>query len=470
MTRLHVAAPLVAAALGCGRLSFDPRACEDTTAQAVTEVARYVAPMGGSNTNPGTEAEPWATIAFALANAPADAVVILLDGVYQEPLFVHTDNRSVRAANDGGAIFDGGLAVKPCDIMGSNITIEGVHCRNGNQATVEINTSNNVTVRRVTAHTSPSTSVFRVLDSSNVLLEDVAAWGTATNGYLLYNSTFTTVRRCWMRWEGSDDPDVTGLQLIDGTTDSLIENCVFTNVSAPDPQRVLVGLNMYSPALTVDRNHFYGNVVYNMPNWSAVLSTQTSRVRGTRLVDNAFLSGRGGLFLRTDEDFGIERLTSVDHEVVAALFEAHSAEPKDPGFAIAGYLRDSVIGRAPTALRVEAPYITSFVHTNNAIFDSATPYVGVAADPTETSTVPDYDVAQYGRGAYLIRPPQGIGAEILYRYENRQLTDTPLWPWPLEERIAREAGASVTYESGGGLWKTLPADLVAPDPVDPACP
>lgn len=467
MPRLHVAALPLVAALGCGRVAFAPQECESTTAQPV-EVLYYVAPAGGSDANPGTEAQPWATIAFALANAPADSVIVLLDGVYSEPLAIATSNRIVRAANDGGAIFDGGLTGLACQIIAANVTVEGVHCRRGVPAAFDVQSSNNVTVRRVTAHTSPSRSVFRVLQSTNVLLEDVAAWGPATNTYFLQDSPFTTVRRCYARWEDSNDVDATGIALMDGTTDSLVENCVFTNVGAPSTTRVLVGMNVYSAAGVVDRNHFYGNVVYNMPDWGTVISTQTSRVQGTRLVDNVLLDGSSGLFQRTDEDFGIERLTAVNHAAIAVSVRAHSAEPKEAGFAIAGYLRDSVIGRAPTALGVEPMYVTSFVHTNNAIFGSATPYTGVTADPTETSAMPDYDVAQYGRGAYLIQPPQGIGAEVLYRYENRVLTNQPLWPFPLEERVVREAGSSVTFESGGGVWKTLPDELL--EPVDPACP
>ncbi|MBU1159822.1 hypothetical protein KKD04_01405 [Patescibacteria group bacterium] len=44
----------------------------------------------------------------------------------------------------------------------------------------------------------------------------------------------------------------------------------------------------------------------------------------------------------------------------------------------------------------------------------------------------------------------------------------PLWSWPMEDRIKAEAGISVTYESGGGLWKTL--DGVYSDTTPPAAP
>jgi len=54
-----------------------------------------------------------------------------------------------------------------------------------------------------------------------------------------------------------------------------------------------------------------------------------------------------------------------------------------------------------------------------------------------------------------------MGAEVLYCYVDGVLTDEPLWPWPMEDRIFKETqelfgqGISVTWEANGGLWKTL---------------
>lgn len=39
-------------------------------------------------------------------------------------------------------------------------------------------------------------------------------------------------------------------------------------------------------------------------------------------------------------------------------------------------------------------------------------------------------VEKYG---HLLATPGG--ATILYRYENGKLTDRPLWPWPMNQRI-----------------------------------
>lgn len=75
---------------------------------------------------------------------------------------------------------------------------------------------------------------------------------------------------------------------------------------------------------------------------------------------------------------------------------------------------------------------------------------------------PGYDVVHYGRGAYLLRPEGELGAEVLYRYHDGELTSIPLWPWPMEDRIARELGRSLTWEAAGGIWRALPPGSCSP--------
>lgn len=459
----------VAALCGCGRVAFDdvaPGAGCPTSSPLVTEPAsKYVAPVGGSNANPGTLDSPWATIAYALANAPAGEHIVLLDGQYAERLIVAVSNRTIRAKNDGMAIFDGGGTAIPCDIGGSGLTIEGVHCRNGSGVVVNV-ASQNTVLRRVTADTSPSAMVFRVQNSLDVTLEDVAAWGPATNSFIVVNSTRTTIRRCYARWDGSPDMYSSALVLADGTSDSRIENCVIRATVPYDAVRSVVGINLFSPGARVDRNTIAGTVVSDIPNWAAVVSTGSSRIEGNRFIDTVLMTSGGGLYQRSDADFGVDRLTSV--ELVGAgafVLQAHSYEPKDTDFAIGGYVRNSVLALAPEGFYVFDNYVTGFEHAANTLFGLAMPYRGtVAADPSEELFDPAYDKERYGFGAYLIRNDHGTGAEVLYRTENGVLTETPLWPWPLEERILRDAGSSVTYESGGGLWRTLPDELT------PDCP
>ncbi len=445
--------------LGCGRLAFDPTSgCPDPSVeQEVSIPGRYVAPSGGSDTNPGTEDMPFATIAHALMAVATGEAVILMDGVYSERLVVDVNDRTVVAANDGRAIFDGGGTTMPCEIVGTNLVIEGVHCRNGIPAAFNVAASADVTVRRVTAHTAVSQTVFRIYDSARILLEDVAAWGPASSDYFVTNSSFVTLRRCWARWETTDDMYSSVLVLSAGASDSIVENCVLMSNAPYDPIKATVGLHVGSVAMQSDRNRLLGNVVYGMPNWGTVVSTETSLIRGNRFVDTVLMTSGGGFYQRADSDFGIERLTSVEMQGDGMLIQAHTTEPKDVGFEIAGYVRDSVLGVADHGFNVDGPYITNVVHTNNTLYSVSEPWRGdITQDPSETVVDPNYDKATYGLGAYLIQNDLGTGAEVLMRYEGGVLTGQSLWPWPMEERILRESGTSVTYESGGGIWRTLP--------------
>jgi hypothetical protein len=102
--------------------------------------------------------------------------------------------------------------------------------------------------------------------------------------------------------------------------------------------------------------------------------------------------------------------------------------------------------------------------SNNTWYNNGKHFCDDSQHATENNKNPNFDTATYGYGAYLMRPSAlkglgengaDIGAEVLYQYKDGVLTDVPLWPWPMEDRIMNELGVSVTYESKGGLWKTL---------------
>jgi len=116
------------------------------------------------------------------------------------------------------------------------------------------------------------------------------------------------------------------------------------------------------------------------------------------------------------------------------------------------------------------PGFTGLTHKYNSFYNVTPIYLGDASQGVgETTINPFYPTATYSKGAYLFVPPAlkgkgengaDIGAEVLYRYQDGVLTNEPLWPWPMEERICNETGISVTYENAGngcmgGLWKTL---------------
>jgi hypothetical protein len=102
-------------------------------------------------------------------------------------------------------------------------------------------------------------------------------------------------------------------------------------------------------------------------------------------------------------------------------------------------------------------------------------YNGVVLNSGDRTIKPGYDSNTFGTGAYFFVPSgsplkgagsegSDIGANIIYQYVNGTLTQTPLWPWPMEGRILAEKGVSVTYASNGGFWKTLSGVYSPPAP------
>ncbi|MEZ4618511.1 MAG: hypothetical protein R2867_23760 [Caldilineaceae bacterium] len=57
---------------------------------------------------------------------------------------------------------------------------------------------------------------------------------------------------------------------------------------------------------------------------------------------------------------------------------------------------------------------------------------------------------------------QGIGARLDRRYVNGLLTDSPLWPWPMEGRVQAGLGLSPTtiVQAIVGQWAALAGPLI----------
>jgi hypothetical protein len=142
----------------------------------------------------------------------------------------------------------------------------------------------------------------------------------------------------------------------------------------------------------------------------------------------------------------------------------------DPAYWVAETVKNNAyINISGSGLKKDSDYghLGTNTHTYNKFYNVGTTYSGLSAGTGESvlGTNPyATNYAAYGNGAYLMVPTalqgQGesgadVGAEVLYEYVDGTLTSTPLWPWPMEDRIYKETGISVTWESKGGLWKTL---------------
>jgi hypothetical protein len=411
--------------------------------------------------------------------------LIIKDGTYYQSLNVTVSGTlgspiTIQAENDGDVIIDGQNARYPLYIYEqSYITIEGIVLKNSHRDVVYVYGSSNITFRRVSASNvgtsggNPNYHQFDIISSSYVTLEDCAAYGTGRNPFNIFESSFVTVRRCFVRWTYAPPQNSTyadGVVLY-GSSNSIVENCVVSIVDSPSHN--VGGIGTWQAPWTdtsTDDNNIYGNIVMNTPLYAFANASAIERITGNSFINNVVIDSSYGMrevgdFNATWQNNTIIDTASGRSMVYGYIVAPSSDEPKSSSFEINVALKNtSILSPDIGIVGSTSSYVNSFTHDYNNVYDADTPFYLTSQETREITSNPGYDTATYGKGAYLMIPSalqgQGeggadIGAEVLNRYENGVLTSTPLWPWPMEERIFNETGISVTWEAKGGLWRTL---------------
>ncbi len=467
----------------------------------------YVDPVDGNNGDHGlTQGNAWATFAYAHGGGNPTPLVAgdtlyLMDGTFYETLDIDTSGTngspiSYKALNDGQPIIDGQDSRRAIDITGTNpapiiewIVVEGIVAQNSNNTVVRIRWANNIIFRRVSAYNARDSGNyhgFQVSRSTNVLLEDCASSGTGRTHFQAYESTDVTFRRCWGMWqEHHDISDPSGNVLyLYGTGSSIMENCYSSRDPASTDNDKTTGFGMIVNSWndgTASNNKMYGCISHNNNNHFG-LQTHSGYLNllDNEFIHNVFINTRGGFQYRAGDNILIEYLTVVDAADLTNFgidpFNDNSADP-ECDWRMDGVVRNSNFLRGDKGLNETTESVTldpllscdplttnvDFTHEYNNYYGIIDPQ-DFGSGTGETNIDPEYNIAKYGDGAYLIQPSVldglgesggNIGAEVLYRYVDSVLTSDPLWPWPMEDRIFAETGFSVTWEANGGLWKTL---------------
>ncbi|MDA8325201.1 MAG: right-handed parallel beta-helix repeat-containing protein [Nitrospiraceae bacterium] len=435
-------------------------------AEGLSFGATYYVAKNGSGNADGSRAHPWANFSQAVDNLKPGDALIIKDGVYFQPLFINVSGEpgrpiTVKAENDGKVIIDGRGLQAPCRVEGTkqkrvaDVELSGLQCRNSNIDVVRVHFADRIVVSRVSAYgASPGISdnaVFDLAGASHVTIKDCAASG---RGRVLYNAQscdYVIFRRCWGKWMDFPlDIWLAALQIY-GTSHSIVENCVFTTNSKRDVTGITVIKQTYNEA--ADDNRIYGNVIDGFKMYGIITASYGKRpLSGNIFKDNVIVGSTYGFGLRTGGT--VENSTFID-----ASSCSFCVSKSDPGLPLYGRLKGSSLYKGNTGINLQNA--DSFKESENNLFGFVNYYRGLPGGRADTADAVRYALANYGKGAYLIpavlsrKAGQTTGAQVLYRYESGVLTNVPLWPWPMEERIKREAGCSVTWENGGGLWKTL---------------
>ena len=418
---------------------------------------------------------------------PGDTL-LLNDGVYYSPLYIEnkagtaTAPITIKAANDGKAIIDGSQITAewtPPVFIGNGaayITVEGIVARNAPQSSTDSNVNESVvyvygkahdiTLRRITAHDAApgNNHVFYIaFGATNVLVEDCAGWGRGRYIFNAYHVSNVTFRRDWayQAYTTNFSPAPRSAFGVYGASNVTLEN--------------VIGINTI-PSQTDDN--------YYTAAWETTDDATNWPINNTTILGSMFFNNCEGYWVNgsagqntqfKDDYFEIpvnntcRQYTTMDYGQGLRWGSAYGGSITNSTFTNnnLAFFRDGA-GTPPISnsvfLNNKAVFQNDSGHSYSDFWNNGT--LGTSLVSTDKQVDPGYDTTTYGKGGYLFIPQNSplkgagqngadMGANILYEYVNGQLTNQPLWPWPMEDRIMAEKGISVTWEANGGIWKTL---------------
>ncbi len=381
---------------------------------------------------------------------------------------------AIKAANDGKAIFDPHGSTQPIFVNGSSfVTIQGFVARNSVDNVVYLfggggYPDDHITLRRITAYNAaPGNNIIfeNAYGNSHILIEDCAGWGVGRYIFDNYHVSYTTLRRTFAYWES--EPNFAAPRAgyaVYGSHDIVLENVISRHVLPPssvtdDPQEYAALYRTTNDTLNYPTYNTTLRGVMFYDNWDGMYGNGSSGLH-TQITNsyfespNAFSTTAGTS--TNDKGNGINWWNAYDGTITNSVFANSTIGFARHNSSAIITINNSVFLNNGTAITNATSQSYNDFYGNGSN--------GVSLASTDTTVNPGYETTTYGRGAYLMLPPalQGkgqngadIGANILYEYQDGVLTNQPLWPWPMENRIMAEKGISVTWASNGGIWETL---------------
>jgi hypothetical protein len=403
---------------------------------SVSAKTYYASPKGGGD---GSSVEsPFAVEDFWDDAQPGDTL-ILLDGLYTGPrsMVKPPENLSgtkdlpitVRALCDGKVTIDGKCFLRPVALNHNDWwIIEGINACNSKSTVVGLSRSNHCIVRRMCGWNAAdgNTNIFAAHYGEHNLFEDCAGWGIARKTFSCsQGGNYTTFRRCFGSWEGchSVGPKM-AFTLFYNSHHITAENCIATwDGKLMRENHTAMGYDGKPFTQWKDgsgKPRHYSNYGVDQPYGCFGMDridkgpTKGPFVYGCiayRLKSQRVVNTPGLFFMRCRQPH------DGWFENCAAFVETGAADVRTFNLA-------NVDSRNLTAIGGLKP---EFGRGN--IFNS------IEAADKEGSTV--------WREMFNRKAPER-GAHLYYRYVNGKLTDKPLWPWPMNDRIKELTGVDLT--------------------------
>jgi hypothetical protein len=357
---------------------------------------------------------------------------------------------TIRARNDGLVLIDGQFLRVPVSLAGRQWwVLEGFNAKNSSGSVFNLHSAGNIILRRVIGWDSSldSTGDIYTMNATSgpILLEDSAGFGTAS--FIIETSqrgNNITVRRFWGRFEGTrngQNPN-SCVRPHYNNFNNTFENvfCEWWNNSQPNNYRELWqnGKALGTATITDGGIPETGS--------SFVLNKHISPPHNTNIH---VLGSMGYIQAGARATRYRSAWHAANQGADQGYFDTHLkhviafVDPAHPSF---GSLRGFSLGN--TALSDN--FLTNYTSIRN------TDTINGVWNPTRGST---------GTTVGAVASPwatAGNGANLCKRYTNRSLTNDPLWPWPMNERI-KAVTAQPAY--AGPCGNVAPGDTCDLSPV-----
>ena len=418
---------------------------------------RYASPTGGGD---GTAVNSPYRVSDFMRAAVAGQTLCLLDGVYvgadgmvRPPAGksgTSTSPITVRALNDGRVVVDaefknkngstwtpGGDGRSPLEFLNNNWwIIEGIDFVRSAIDVCKFEQSSDVIVRRVICRDGNLTTnnhVVQTIYANRILFEDFAAFGPGRYTIILYKSHNITLRRAWVRHEGSvtngSIGPKEGINLVyNPGTNNTCENCLATwypismpsSFSYTDGGGIAAGGSSSSGTIQqavgpmgteanpgdADLNtKVYGSISYLLPSYFVTAG-----------------NAAGAMF--------VSRYASNQHIKDTLFFVPPTGYPAPPPNLL--YLGDAYPTTNTTLDR------GSLVKPTGSMIASGTTW-------TLTNVAGGSSLSPTGAVPNPFTNTGSSGARLCYRYANSTLTSQALWPWPMNDRIRAATAAAGAY-------------------------
>jgi hypothetical protein len=396
----------------------------------------YLSPTGDDGRSGLSESQAWATFNRAWEALYPGDTLILLDGVYYQSLNPNKRNGepgkpiTIRAKNDGKVTIDGQherIPVKLGDTwpgpIGNYFVIEGIIAQNSSHNVIHIKNGHHNVLRRVSgynANTDTNSAVFNVSANYN-LLEDCVAAGTGRKMVYTFKGQHNVFRRCftaWTQWDGREFcsqewPNGRNLEFYHGEYNIIENGIAFGGVPSRN-----VSMQVNGSSGTSIGNSVLGTMsIAAGLDWNGKVidfGTRPPPCTNTASLDE-WLNYRTGFHYENID--GAEARDNLFQDI----------------FSWGNGGEGLTYGRGSGAAAVNRATIAGNLGVGRT--QGPNPNLGPS---TESKLA--YITNSYIEGSTY----QGEGARLTHRYVDGELTDEPLWPWPMEGRIQTELGISVT--------------------------